>query len=61
MDWLPIAWFPHFSREYAHDTPPRSITEQDGAGNSRRAFPFPGFGGLHIFFLSGMVAVSGCA
>jgi GYF domain 2 len=28
---------------------------------SRRAFPFPGFGGLHTFFLSGTVAVGGCA
>jgi hypothetical protein len=35
--------------------------EQIGAGNSRRAFPFPGFGGLHTFFLSASVAVGVCA
>jgi hypothetical protein len=29
--------------------------------NSRRAFPFPGFGGVHTFFLSGTVAGGGCA
>jgi hypothetical protein len=37
------------------------IAEQIGAGNSRRALPFPGFGVLHLSFLSASVAVGGCA
>src|SRR5664279_1586364 len=31
------------------------IAEQIGAGNSRRALPFPGFGVLHLSFLSAAV------
>jgi hypothetical protein len=36
-------------------------SQQIGAGNSRPAFPFPGFSGLHLSFLSGSVALGGCA
>jgi hypothetical protein len=35
--------------------------QQIGAGNIRRRFPFPGFGGFHTFFPSGTVAVGVCA
>jgi hypothetical protein len=39
----------------------KRAAQQIGAGNSRRVFPFPGFGVIHTFFLSGTVAVGGCA
>jgi hypothetical protein len=31
------------------------------AGNSRRAFPFPSFDGLHTFFVSSTSVPGGCA
>ncbi len=42
-------------------TPRSGFVQQDGAGNSRRALPFPSFCVLHTFFLSASVAPGGCA
>jgi hypothetical protein len=44
-----------------YEAPYASPAQQIGAGNSRRAFPFPGFCGLHTFFLSSTPVPGGCA